>query len=169
MTGKIIVPQRALLVLCGPAASGKTTFATSRFIPTSIVSSDYCRALVCDDETNQGVNREAFDVFYFILQKRMSLGRFSVADSTALHAGARYKLREVSRRFGYYACLLIFNTPPEICYERDKLRGRAVGSQVVTYHAGLLQKTLLEAPNEGWEQVHVLGMQDMDVEIEISP
>jgi len=38
---------------------------------------------------------------------------------------------------------------------------------VIAYHAGLLQRTLLDAPQEGWEQVHVLGEQDMDVVVEI--
>ena len=165
---KIIrVPHRTLLVLCGPAGSGKSTFAAQRFIPTSIVSSDYCRAMICDDENNQQVNRDTFDLFYYIIQKRMFLGRFSVADSTALQTEARRRLRELSRRSGYLGCLLIFNIPPEVCLERDKMRHRMVGEQVVTYHAGLLQRAIQDAPYEGWEQVHVLGEEDMDAVIEI--
>jgi len=167
MTSKSSVPRRTLLVLCGPAGSGKSTFAAQRFSPTTIVSSDFCRAMICDDETNQQVNRDTFDLFYYIIQKRMILGRFTVADSTALYPDARHKLRELSRRFGYYGCLLIFNTPAAVCLARDKLRGRMVGEQVVAYHDGLLQRALLEAPYEGWEQVHVSGEDDMDAEIEI--
>src|SRR5258706_2038931 len=165
---KIIrVPRRTVLVLCGPAGSGKSCCAAQRFIPTSIVSSDYCRAMICDDENNQQVNRDAFDLFYYIIQKRMFLGRFSVADSTALQTEARRRLRELSRRSGYLGCLLIFNIPPEVCLERDKMRQRIVGEQVVAYHAGLLQRTLQDAPQEGWEQVHVLGEEDMNAVIEI--
>ena len=123
--------------------------------------------MICDDETNQQVNRDTFDLFYYIIQKRMILGRFTVADSTALQPEARRKLRELSRRFGYYGCLLIFNTPAAVCLARDKLRDRMVGEQVVAYHDGLLQRALLEAPYEGWEQVQVLGEDDMDAEIEI--
>jgi len=167
MTIKITVPNRTLLVLCGPAGSGKSTFAARRFIPTSIVSSDYCRAMICDDENNQQVNRDTFDLFYYIIQKRMYLGRFTVADSTALRADARRRLRAQSRHSGYYGCLLIFNTPLDVCLARDKLRSRMVGEQVILYHNGLLQQTLLDAPNEGWEQVHVLGVDDVDVLIEI--
>ena len=167
MTIKITVPRRTLLVLCGPAGSGKSTFAAQRFIPTSIVSSDYCRAMICDDETNQQVNRDTFALFDYIIQKRMYLGRFTVADSTALHAAARRKLRALSRRSGYYGCLLIFNTPLEVCLARDKLRQRMVGEQVIAYHFDLLQRALLDAPSEGWEQAHVLGADDMDAEIEV--
>jgi protein phosphatase len=123
--------------------------------------------MICDDENNQQVNRDTFDLFYYIIQKRMFLGRFSVADSTALQTEARRRLRELSRRSGYLGCLLIFNIPPEVCLERDKMRHRMVGEQVVAYHAGLLQRAILDAPYEGWEQVHVLGEEDMDAVIEI--
>ncbi len=167
-TPKIIkVPRRTLLVLCGPAGSGKSTFAVQRFPATTIVSSDHCRAMICDDENNQQVNRDAFELFHFIIQKRLSLGRFTVADSTALQPDARRKLRDLSRRFGFYGCLLIFNIPPEICLARNQSRHRLVEEQVIPYHTGLLQRATLDAPREGWEQIHVLGEQDMDVIVEI--
>lgn len=123
--------------------------------------------MICDDETNQRVNRDAFDLFYYIIQKRLFLGRFTVADSTALQPEPRRRLRELSRRYGYYGCLLIFNIAPEVCLERDRRRGRMVGEQVVAYHARLLQQTLQDAPYEGWEKVYVLGEEDMDALVEI--
>jgi predicted kinase len=167
-TPKVIkVPRRTLLVLCGPAGSGKSTFAAQRFIATNIVSSDHCRAMICDDENNQQVNRDTFDLFHYIIQKRLLLGRFTVADSTALYPAARGKLRELSRRSGYLGCLLIFNIPPEVCLERNKQRHRLVEESVIAYHAALLQRTLHDTPNEGWEQVHVLGLQDADTIVEI--
>ncbi len=163
----IKVPRRTLLVLCGPVASGKSTFAAQRFGETTIVSSDHCRALVCDDVTNQQVNRDAFDLFYYIIHKRMFWSRFTVADSTALQPEARRKLRELARRYGYLACLLIFDVSMQTCQERDRKRERMVGEQIIAYHARLLQQTLLNAPAEGWDQVHVLGETDMDAVIEI--
>ena len=168
MTTKIIrVPRRTLLVLCGPAGSGKSTFAAQRFGATTIVSSDYCRAMICDDENNQTVNRDTFELFHLIIQKRLFLGRFTVADSTALQPDARRKLRELSRHYGYFGCLLIFNIAPEICLERNKNRQRLVEERVIPYHTGLLQRALLDTPQEGWEKIHILGEQDMDVIVEI--
>src|SRR5712691_10360740 len=76
----IDLPRRTLLVLCGPAGSGKSTFAARRFKATMIVSSDRCREMICDDVSNQQVNRDTFDLFYYIIRKRMYLGRFTVAD-----------------------------------------------------------------------------------------
>jgi len=99
----IKVPRRILLVLCGPAGSGKSTFADQRFRASTIVSSDHCRELICDDVTNQQVNRDTFDLFYYIINKRMYNGRFTVADSTALQEEARHRLHELARRHGYLA------------------------------------------------------------------
>ena len=163
----ITIPRRTLLVLCGPAGSGKSTFAAQRFAATTIVSSDQCRVMICDDENNQTVNRDTFEVFHLIIQKRLSLGRFTVADSTALQPDARRKLRDISRHFGYFGCLLIFNMPPEICLERNKSRHRLVEERVIPYHADLLQRTILETPREGWEMIHILDEQAMDAIIDI--
>jgi predicted kinase len=165
----IKIPRKTLLVLCGPAGSGKSTFAAQRFPATTIVSSDHCRAMICDDENNQKVNRDTFELFHLIIQKRLSLGRFTVADSTALQPDARRKLRALSRQFDYNGCLLIFNIPPEICMERNKSRHRQVEKQVIPFHNDLLQRTLNNAPGEGWEQMYVLGEQDMDAIVEIEP
>lgn len=123
--------------------------------------------MICDDENNQKVNRDTFELFHLIIQKRLSLGCFTVADSTALQPDARHKLRDLSRRFGYFGCLLIFDIPPEICLERNKSRHRQVEELVMPYHNGLLQRTLNNATGEGWEQIYVLGEQDMDVIVEI--
>ncbi len=172
----IILPQRTLLVLCGSAGAGKSTFAQKLieahkepgFQPTMIVSSDHCRALVCDDENNQQVNRDSFDLFYYIIHKRMFHGRFTIADSTALKPEARLRLLELAQRHRYHQCLLIFNTPPLVCLQRDQGRHRFVGEQVIAYHTGLLQQTLLDAPNEGWEQIHVLGEDEKEVHITVT-
>ncbi len=163
----ITIPHRTLLVLCGPAGSGKSTFATQRFATTTIVSSDHCRAMICDDENNQKVNRDTFELFHLIIQKRLSLGRFTVADSTALHPDARRKLRDLSRHFGYFGCLLIFNIPPEICLERNKSRHRLVEERVIPYHTGLMQRAILDTPQEGWDLIKILGEQDLDVIVEL--
>jgi predicted kinase len=175
----IVLPQRTLIVLCGPAGAGKSTFAR-KFVeqhqvqgcrPTSIVSSDYCRAMICDDETNQQVNRDAFDLFYYIIRKRLYQGRLTIADSTALQANARQTLVEIARRYQYHSCLVIFNMSLQTCLARDQhqTRGRAVGEKVISYHLQILQQALLEIPQEGWDEVVMLDEQHGDVDIEIMP
>lgn len=159
---KIVLPRGSLLVLCGPAGCGKSTFAAARFLPTEIVSSDHCRALICDDEANQRVHRDTFNLFHYIINTRLRLGRTTVADSTALQAFARRRLLEQAQRNDCHACLLIFNISPETCLARDQLRPRSVGAQVIQNHARLLEQTLLAAPLEGWSSVFVLEEQDVE-------
>ena len=163
----LVLPGRTLLVLCGVAGAGKSTFAR-RLIQeqhaqglraTSIVSSDYCRALVCDDDNNQQVSRDAFDLLYYIVQKRLLQGRFTVVDSTALQADTRHKLLEIAQRHSYNACLLIFNTSPTTCIQRDHTRIRKVGEEVIRYHEGLLRRVLVDVQHENWQQVRILEEQ----------
>ncbi|GCE18206.1 AAA family ATPase [Dictyobacter kobayashii] len=165
----ISLPERTLMVLCGPAGAGKSTFART-FIEqhkqqgyrmTSIVSSDYCRALICDDETNQQVNRDTFDLFYYIIHKRMFQGRLTIADSTALQADARQRLLDLAARHHYFTCLFMFDISLETCmkYDQHQARGRIVGEQVIKYHLSLLQQALRDVPQESWQMIHVLDEQ----------
>ena len=97
----------------------------------------------------------------------MFLSRFTIADSTALHPDARQRVLGLAQRHNYYTCLLIFNIPAQICLQRDQGRARKVGEQVIVYHAGLLQKTLLAVPSESWNQIYLLGEQDLEKGLDI--
>lgn len=46
------IPNLSLVVLVGPSGSGKSTFARRHFRPTEVLSSNFCRGLVSDDEND---------------------------------------------------------------------------------------------------------------------
>ena len=48
----LTLPELCLVVLIGPSGSGKSTFARKHFKPTEVISSDFCRGLVSDDESS---------------------------------------------------------------------------------------------------------------------
>ena len=163
----IVLPERTLLVLCGPAGSGKSTFAHA-FVDrhralgvrrTTIVSSDQCRALICDDESNQHINQQTFELFHLIIDRRSEQNRFTIADSTALQADARQRLLKQARRHAYAACICVFNMSLHTCIENDQhaTRGRIVGKDVIAYHVGLLAHALESIPQEGWDKVFILN------------
>ncbi len=172
----LIVPYRTLLVLCGPAGCGKSTFAQQivtrnkhrDFQNTMIVSSDTCRAMISDNEANQQVNRDTFDLFYYIIGKRMYQNRFTIADSTALQPDARQRLLDLAERHHYNKHLFIFNVSFETCMQRDQQRKRRVGEQVIAYHSGLLKQALLDTPDEKWDGISLLNEQDMNAGVEIT-
>ena len=76
------IPELSLVVLVGASGSGKSTFARKHFRPTEIVSSDFCRGLVSDDENDQSATNDAFEVLHFIVAKRLAAGRLTVVDAT---------------------------------------------------------------------------------------
>ena len=127
----LFMPANALVICCGPAASGKTTFAERNFRPTQIVSSDKCRALVGDDENNQAISGRAFDLFHRILEHRLALGRLTVADSTAIAARARRELRRLARRHGRPAVLIAFDLSLAACQRNTAGRARRVPGDVI--------------------------------------
>ena len=50
---ELSIPELSLVVLVGVTGSGKSTFARAHFTPTEVISSDFCRGLVADDENDQ--------------------------------------------------------------------------------------------------------------------
>lgn len=157
MTTFEIAPD-SLIVLVGASGSGKSYWAHTWFRATQVVSSDHCRALVSDEEAEQGVNREAFAVFYTIIRQRLSLGRLTVADSTSLEAFARGRLRRIAAEHGRPAHAVLFLAPVEQLIRHDAGRSRRVPAEVLLRHAGqaraLHELGTLHA--EGYAGVHVL-------------
>src|SRR5947207_14915437 len=79
---KMTRPKRSLVVLIGPSGSGKSTFARMHFKPTEVISSDFCRGLVSDNENSQEATSDAFDVLKYVVAKRLSNGLLTVIDAT---------------------------------------------------------------------------------------
>ena len=118
----IEVPELGLIVLCGASGSGKSTFARRHVAPTEIVSSDKCRALVGDDETDQSVTRGAFELLHVIIDKRLEAGRLTVVDATNVKPEDRRSLVEVARRWDVLVTAIVFDVPLSTCLERNASR-----------------------------------------------
>ena len=63
---KLSIPELSLVVLIGTSGSGKSTFARRHFKPTEVLSSDYFRGLVSDDDNDQTVSTPAFEVLHYV-------------------------------------------------------------------------------------------------------
>lgn len=125
-------------------------------MPTQVVSSDECRALVFDDPANQSASRHAFDLMYFIIGKRLTLGRLTVADATNLKEDHRKALIRIAKSFHYNAAAIVFNVPVEVCLERNAARERKVPREALLNQYALLERTLRTAENEEFDYVRVL-------------
>lgn len=155
---KITLPELSLVVLIGPSGSGKSTFARRFFKPTEILSSDYCRGLVADDENDQSATTEAFEVLHFIARKRLEAGRLTVIDATNVQKEARKPLVELARAYHVLPVAIVLNLPEHICLERSQQRpDRQFGPHVVRNQAMDLRRSLRGLEREGFRHVFVLN------------
>lgn len=158
----------SIVVLCGPSACGKSTFAKRHFRPTQIISSDWARALVCDDERDQRFNTQAFALVQFLVEQRLTLNRLCVVDSTALTAQARKDLLNLAQRCQVPTTVLLFNVPLETCIERDAKRERSVGAAVLERQYQNYEQSKDAIRQEGFGQVVEFAEGDLEsVQIEI--
>src|SRR3970282_642255 len=145
---RVVVPGPSLVILCGPAGSGKSTFARRNFPETAVVSSDRCRAMIADDEGTMRVSRDAFALFHQIIDLRLRHRRLTVADSTALHPDARRALRTLARRRDAPVTVVVFDIPEATCRLWDARRERRVGAAVIRRQWQMLQNALHRIPGE---------------------
>lgn len=158
---RISIPNPSLVILCGPAGSGKSTFARKHFPETAIVSSDRLRAMIGDNESNQAVSRDAFELFHQILSARLRNRKLAVADSTALNADARREVRQIGRRAGVPVILIVFDVSESTSVKQDGARNRRVGRPVIREHWERLQEALKAIPYESYDQVVILSEDDV--------
>ncbi|MGY4962899.1 polynucleotide kinase-phosphatase [Streptomyces sp. 900105245] len=152
------VTDLSLVVLVGASGSGKSTFARRNFKPTEVISSDFCRGLVSDDENDQSATRDAFDVLHYIAGKRLAAGRRTVVDATSVQSDARKQLVELARRYDVLPIAIVLDMPEEVCAERNAARtDRAdMPRRVIQRHIRELRRSLRHLEREGFRKVHVL-------------
>jgi predicted kinase len=158
----------SIVLLCGPAACGKSTFARRLFRPTQVISSDWARARVCDDERDQRFQTQAFALVHYLTELRLGLNRLCVVDSTALTQHHRKEYLELAKRFQVPCVVLLFDVPLEKCVERDLSRPRTVGRPVIERQHLAFGQTKTDIRQEGFDEIIELGDEEMDkVQIEI--
>lgn len=151
------LPELALVLLVGISGSGKSSFAARHFLPTEVISSDACRALSCDDENEQSLNAEAFELVYTIARKRLEHGRLTVLDATHVQPDSRQGALKLAKEQNVLTVAIVFNLPLELCRERNAGRqDRHFEPHVLPPQQRQLQQTLKRLKREGIRQIHVL-------------
>ena len=116
------IPELSLVVLIGVSGSGKTTFARQHFGRFEVISSDFCRGLVADDENDQAATADAFDVLSYIAGKRLTAGRLTVVDATNVQPFARKQLVELARAHDVLPVAIVLDLPKNLCTQRNSGR-----------------------------------------------
>jgi protein phosphatase len=154
---KLTIPELSLVLLVGPSGCGKSTFARRHFRPTEVLSSDFFRGVVCDDEANQGASRDAFELLHQAVAKRLAWRRFTVVDATNLQPEGRKPLLELARQYHYLSTAIVFDLPEEHCQTNNLRRSeRTVPDHVIPAQAQLLRRALAALPREHFQHIYVL-------------
>ncbi len=161
---RIELPDPSLVVLVGPTGAGKSSFAGRHFKPTEVLSSDFCRGLVADDENDQAATADAFVVLHHIAATRLARGRLTVVDATNVQREARKPLVELARRHDLFAVAVVLDLPASVCRERNRGRPeRDFGPHVVEHQRAQLRRSLKGLQREGFRRVWLLrSAQDVD-------
>jgi protein phosphatase len=154
---KIALPEPSLVVLIGATGSGKSSFAARHFKPTEVLSSDFCRGLVGDDENDQAATKAAFDVLHHIARHRLAAGRLTLVDATNVQRESRKPLLALAREQDLFCVAVVLDLPEAVCAERNRDRpDRQFGPHVLRHQRSQLKRSLRGLQREGFRYVHVL-------------
>lgn len=155
----IVLPSStapALVVLAGASGSGKSTWAAERFTAYEVVSSDQLRAVVGSGPADLDASAEAFALLDQIVAGRTRRGLTTVVDTVGLDPVRRLGYLDQARAAGLPAVLVIMNTAPALCRQRNRTRDRPVPATALTDQLRRTTITVASAPDEGWDEVVII-------------
>ncbi|MBI5945475.1 MAG: polynucleotide kinase-phosphatase [Chloroflexi bacterium] len=154
----LTIPELSFVVLVGASGSGKSSFARKHFKSTEVLSSDFCRGLVSDDENDQSATKNAFEILHFIAARRLAAGRLTVVDATNVQSESRKPLVALARQYHTLPVAIVFNISEKLCQERNNSRtDRDFGLHVIRQQTQQLRRSLRELRGEGFRHVFILN------------
>lgn len=157
----LALPEFCLVLLIGASGSGKSTFARKHFKPTEIVSSDWARGLVSDDENSLEATNDAFELAHHLVEIRLRRRLLTVVDATNVRAEDRAKWVTIARKWDALCAAIVIDPGEDICLARNARRpDRQFGPHVVRNHRVALRKGLRGLAREGFRNVFELGSEE---------
>lgn len=154
---EILVPSMGLVLLVGISGSGKSTFGARHFAPSQVISSDYCRALVCDDANDQAATPDAFDVLHYVVGVRLRRGLLTVVDATNVQRAARASLVALAKAHDVLVDAIVLDVPEAVAVTRNQSRAdRDIAPRAVNRQYRDLKRSSKSMRKEGFRRVHVL-------------
>jgi protein phosphatase len=153
----LVIPELSLVLLMGTSGAGKSTFARKHFRASEVLSSDYCRYLVSDDENNQAATADAFELLRFIAAKRLGRARLTVVDATNVQPHARKPLLDLARKYNAAPIAIVLNVPLSVSLERNQIRtDRTLPQQAIENQWEELQRSIECLELEGFHPIYRL-------------
>ena len=154
---RLAIPDLSLVVLIGVSSAGKSTFANTHFLPTQVLSADFFRGMVSDDENSQAATGDAFASLHFVAARRLARGLLTVVDATNVQPEARKPLVELAKRYHAQLVAIVFDVPRALCEERAAKRtDRDLPPHVIPRQHRQLRRGLKGLKREGFRRSFAL-------------
>jgi len=131
--------------------SGKSTWLER--LGVTALSSDWTRALLIDDPTNQTIHGRVFGTLRYLLRQRLELSRpVTYIDATNLTRKERRPYIKKADLYDAEVEAVFFDTPIEVCMERNAARHRIVPEEAIREMARKLRPPTFD---EGFNRITV--------------
>ncbi len=151
--GPVRLPAPCLVVLVGPGASGKSTWAAATVPADQVVSSDRLRALVGAGEDDITASDDAFAVLEDVVRRRLGRGLTTVVDTLGLDTGRRRGWLALAREHGMAAVAVAFDTPAAECRARNRARASPIPAAALSRQLSGWAAVRDGLAAEGWDRV----------------
>ena len=153
MSQALHLPSPCVIVLVGPGASGKSTWAAAHFPADVIVSSDQLRALVGTGEGDIAASTDAFALLEEVVQRRVARRLTTVIDTLGLDSERRLAWLALARRHDLPCVAVAFDTPARECRERNRRRSKRIPADVLAGQLRAWAAIRDVLPLEGYDAV----------------
>jgi F420-dependent oxidoreductase-like protein len=149
--------EGSLVVLVGPPASGKSTWAARHFPAHQVVSTDALRAVVGTGEHDQRASKDAFDVLELVVARRLKRRLTTVVDSLGTDAKRRRGWLAAAERAGAPCVAVVFDVDAAVCRARNRERARPIPSRTMTSMLAAWPAARDAVAADGFAAVHAPG------------
>jgi F420-dependent oxidoreductase-like protein len=153
----IRLAEGTLVVLVGPPASGKSTWAARHFPPYQVVSSDGLRAVVGTGEHDQRASKDAFDVLDLVVERRLRRRLTTVVDSLGTDPKRRRRWLAAAAKAGAPCVAVVFDVEQAVCRARNRARARPIPSRTMTSMLAAWPAARDGLHDDGFAAVHPAG------------
>jgi F420-dependent oxidoreductase-like protein len=147
------LPSPCVVVLVGPGAAGKSTWAAAHFPPDAVVSSDRLRALVGSAEDDVAASADAFALLDEVVSRRLGRRLTTVIDTLGLDPERRRAWLALASRHGMPCVAVAFDVPAAECRARNRQRAKRIPADVLAAQLRTWGRTRDLLPTEGFHTV----------------